>query len=509
MKKSLSKKLISSITATLMAASYILPAVPEIPTRAAALSDEEKVTLLVGDNSDIRGKDLETTIRNAENKYALGIASQFGVFLNGDFYDDGADSEGRTAARGTINKSGVNGFDVGSGDYLDKFTLESLLGSKGFAHVIAGNIQNLSPYSNDMYSNKGESDKFFNPKIFAYSTEGSINMESISGVPASPEQIKGALQVHQVDLIDFDAVYEMLGSRSKLLSEQQTPGTSFSADTTKQTIIPYFYQYHYADKGGEETERPLTGEAVFLYEGSETDTIKFNLTKEEWEQACACQYFSFRGIPEEADIVISVAGKNIDMVQYGAGASYTLDRFTGISPNVDGSEEQSISKGYYTYDSDGNVHGKYNNDEGTNRVLYNFYEAEYIGLESAFQGTILAPYATFKGSGYAHLSGALVVGSIAEGNAFEFGYRPYQGSIDVLGLKADYAVDISKFAEDGKTLLPGAKIGLFEVNEDGSIGSMVEEIVTTGGTDKMYMGSGNYALMETAPPAGYKRTDKI
>ena len=68
MKKSLSKKLISSITATLMAASYILPAVPEIPTRAAALSDEEKVTLLVGDHSDIRGKDLETTMRNAENK---------------------------------------------------------------------------------------------------------------------------------------------------------------------------------------------------------------------------------------------------------------------------------------------------------------------------------------------------------------------------------------------------------------------------------------------------------
>ncbi|MBE6851242.1 MAG: choice-of-anchor A family protein, partial [Ruminococcus sp.] len=509
MKKKVWKKLVSSVTAVLLTASYVLPAMPNVMTKAAALTDEEKVTLLVGKNSELRGKDVATTLKNAEYKYALGIASQFGVFVNGDFYDDDCDSEGRVAVKGTINKANRKNFDVGSGDYIDRYTLESLLNNSGFAHVIAGTrIQNLAPYSNGAYTDNGAGDPYYQGKIFVYGTDGSIDMATISGIDTDPAYQIEELEVYQADLIDFDAVFTMLEKRSAMLSKQQSPGASFSADTEKKTPIPYFYQYSAESKNGEETTRTLTGEAVFLYEGIDTDCVRFNLTEQEWEQAQACQYFSFRGIPDDAYIVVSVAGKQIDMVQYGTGESHTLDRFTGISPNADGSDEQSISKGYYTYDKNGNLHGKWNNDKDVARVLYNFYEADSVELESAFQGTILAPHASFLGKNYAHLSGALIAGTIAEGTIFEFGYRPYEGPISVVGLKADYSVDISKFAEDGTSFLAGATFGLYEVNPDGSLGSLVETIVSTGGKDKLYLAQGDYALKEIAPPDGYKLNDK-
>ena len=47
----------------------------------------DDVTLLVGEGSSLRGETVEQTIQNANREYALGIASQFCVFLDGDFTD--------------------------------------------------------------------------------------------------------------------------------------------------------------------------------------------------------------------------------------------------------------------------------------------------------------------------------------------------------------------------------------------------------------------------------------
>ncbi len=501
MKKTFGKKLLSSVTAVMMTASYVLSAFPFSLGAADTLSEAEKVTLLVGNNSDLAKDTVENTIAYAESLYALGIASQFGVFLNGDFYDDGCDSEGRTAVAGTINASSRDWFDIGSGDFLDKISLESLLDNSGFAHVIAGDtVQNLSTRSNDAYKDLNGNDLGMVPKIFAYGND--IRTETLGG--------DAAYQAYNTELINFEEVFLMLSDRSLTLSEQSSPGTSFSADTAKKVNIPYFHQNYYASKDGTEQNKTLTGEAVFLYEGGDTDVVKFNLTSAEWLDAQACQHFSFRGIPEDAYIIISVAGTEIDLVQYGTNESGTLDRYTGISVNTDGSDEQSVSKGYYTYDDEGNLHGKWNNDEGVERILYNFYEADSVLLESAFQGTILAPGASFKGEGQGHLSGALIADNILPGTNFEFGYRPYTGPYSILGISSDYQIEVSKFAADGTSFLAGATIGVYNVNDDGTQGNLAASFVSSGsGSDLVTIAPGKYMMKEIQAPDGYKVGDTV
>lgn len=491
MKKSLGRRLISGITSALLAVSYAVPSSPVFG--AGAVSEVDPVTLLVGENSPLRGSDVTETLKKAENAYAIGIASQFSVFLNGDFYDNGCDSEGRTAVGGSINLGTATQYDVGSGDYLDKYSLESLLNDSGYAHVIAGgSIQNLSRSSNDSYKDLSGNDLGKTGKIFVYGD--SINEGSLMG--------DSKYVAYKENLIDFAATFKMLNDRSTLLASQQSQGAAFSADPTEVETITYFWQYNPASKDGEvDNNRKLSGVAHFNYDGPETEVVKFNLTEEEWQQAEKCQYFSFEGIPDNAYIIVSAAGKTLDLVQYKNDMSHTFDRFTAING-------QSISKGYFTYDEEGNLHGKWNNDAGVSRLLYNFYEAKDVTLKSSFQGTILAPNASFLGKDSGHLSGALIADNLKEGSNFEFGYRPYLGPFSILELSSKYTINLSKFSEDGKTPLKGATLGFFEV-KDGAVSESPSDTVETDGNALMTVNvnPGKYVVKEIAAPDGYTVSD--
>ena len=91
----------------------------------------------------------DEVIEAAKRKYFLGIASDFCVFLQGDFNPSGADCEGRVAVGGNIvfDKNDDDSIDndynyqLGSGDYTTMTALintDNYLGVTSFAHAIVG-----------------------------------------------------------------------------------------------------------------------------------------------------------------------------------------------------------------------------------------------------------------------------------------------------------------------------------------------------------------------------------
>ncbi len=123
--------------------------------------------LLVGDGSPLYDDSAKKVIQNAEETYALGIASQFCVFLQGDFTLRAADCEGRAAVGENIAFDGDYNYQIGSGDYASYTPLKSTseyTGITNFAHAIVGgtvtNVNTLSQkgggpgyfeYENDLF----------------------------------------------------------------------------------------------------------------------------------------------------------------------------------------------------------------------------------------------------------------------------------------------------------------------------------------------------------------------
>ena len=125
MRKTLGKRMISGITSALLAVTYVLPQsmgrvgrellsadavserymVPNVYGQDANNGYSPKAlsqaTLLVGDGSPLAALDgsAKKSITNARNTYFLGIASQFGIFLEENMEVNGADAEGRVAVR--------------------------------------------------------------------------------------------------------------------------------------------------------------------------------------------------------------------------------------------------------------------------------------------------------------------------------------------------------------------------------------------------------------------------
>ena len=175
MKKSFKKRLLSGVTSALLAVSSAIPNVSSLsaalPLSASAatvgnmvqnandgktandgnsLGEISESDLLVGKGSPLAAKDgtAATAIQNAREKYLLGIASQFSIFLEGDLKPTTADAEGRVAVGGNFLFQGAYNYQVGNGDYASSTPLTSLEEYKGvtnFAHAIVnGKIKNVN-----------------------------------------------------------------------------------------------------------------------------------------------------------------------------------------------------------------------------------------------------------------------------------------------------------------------------------------------------------------------------
>ncbi|MBD5159739.1 MAG: choice-of-anchor A family protein, partial [Ruminococcus sp.] len=545
---------ISFITAFMMSMMSIMTglspttvsAEPVTIPSASGKSETDDVTLLVGKDSKLRGSDITSTIKNYEKSYALGIASQFCLFLRDNFTPNNSDAEGRVAVGGNIiSETGNNEYEAGNGDFTGHVSLDELIKNSGYANVIVnGTANGLIPTSWNEYTladgTKGYPEKKFWVKdkdSFTPSKNFTDNAGDRWSGNINDYLYEGSTAFNIADYFD-----KTLGGISdKLLNQKSDTSVTFKSNATP---ISYFNQWDPAQYKGDFKDFTPTGETVFTYNGSPSaKTVYFDLTEAEWKKASNTQVFRFEGIPDDAYIVVNVAGKAIDINPDGEDR-YTYIHDKAISKGsftvvkADGSivpvaDVNAVLKGNFDYDNENfqkeldkiikdnfgegaYVTGMFNNYQEVDRILYNFHEAEKISYQQAFQGTIFAPNADVD-SKQGHLSGALIAKSAKGG--MEFGYRPFQGPKSMLGATSGYVIPVKK--TDGINLLAGATLELVDgeevVSEIDTTGEAPFDLITIPTTidfegnttyelDKPI--TKTYILREKSAPAGYSKTDE-
>lgn len=388
-------------------------------------------TLLAG-NSPLKADTLEETIKNYEDKYLLGIASEFCVFLRENFEVTESDTEGSVAVGGDIIVSTPwETYTIGAGDYWTHTSLDQLNKYReGAATVILGG--QLKGKLNDIYYKDGnvyESDTAGEDnrgntilKPEEKSTKKidiNFNMSELpedyplDSIPDKSEgnwQCIDKSQTYVTKLLDFDEVFAKLISTSKSMA-QNRDNTTITWDDDAETI-------------------------TFTYIGTEKtrECVYFNLSAEDYVHFQNAATVAFENIPklptpravvnndgtegtwEYSYIVVNVEGK-------GTVHIANPDKHAGVKgTSING---KFISREFWENDD------SKNNDPGVTSLLYNFYEADKVVIGNNFQGTIFAPGAnvtdefTESGSARGHLSGALIANSFK--GATQFGYRTFTG----------------------------------------------------------------------------------
>ena len=496
--------------------------------------EAEKVKLLVGSNKpEITGSTVEETLSLARSKYLLGIASQFGVFLEGNFIDHSADVESRLAVGGGANLSdsktledikigdkdwekGQKGFEVGNGDFTDKISLEKLTNNWDFAHAIVGTgpFRMINTVSHDEYKKIDDSSGKLG-KLFVIGSDVNLNDTSVNYTWNKQAYDVSSFRKTDEPLIDFTTEFAHIRNISKKLSEQVTEGTALIFSANVNNISYDAYKDNIVAFDSLNSDKYWNGNiAHFRYTGEDTNVVKFNITYEEWLAVSdKCSIISYEGIPENANIIINVAkeSENI-LIEVTPQYKFTLVNGVQITPgNLTLSGKEDLN---YTVK---------NNDEYCEKILYNFSTATSLNITENFSGNILAPNADVTGAKNGHLSGALVAKSFS--GALEFGYRPYQGTIDLLGSTAGYVVPFDKFVDDlngngnDNPRLAGATFEIKDENnnvvdtwtstEETSYITFPTELDFTGG--KTYNETNQtvthtYTISEKSAPEGYTTT---
>ncbi|MDE5563516.1 MAG: choice-of-anchor A family protein, partial [Oscillospiraceae bacterium] len=526
MKKTIGKRLLSSVTSVLLAASYILPGSGGLSAFAADNISGSKtiddVTLLVGTPKDgtenpLRGDDVASTIQNYKNEYALGIASQFCVFIEDYFVPHDSDAEGRVAVGGHFEvKTGLD-YQVGKGDFQEgndkgnpDANLDNLLNSEGYAHFIWGALERNNGVYDDPalegvgWEVYGEADE----KKVAFDSSklvdgGSAKEYLESGYPNNKDNFYGT----EGSLIDFDEQFKTLQTNSEKLAKMKNQfeikshyqtdhwGTkfdvvtvSYTGDPTKPTDTVYFN----LDELSAEDRAIFNSANIVRYE---------NIPKLETPRTVVDNNGTDTSTWEYSYIVINDSSEGEISLGHRRNSTDWATHYTTIK-GYDAEAAINVSKEgdvWMEYDDEGIMHRGYpvknlhpagtdngirgeNNEAGVTSLLYNFPNADQIVLVSQFQGTILAPNAHvtdakfLKKNGTAeekekwknvnedspHISGAVIAKSF-EGN-IEFGYRPFTGPISMLGADTGYVIDLSKQIAGLGELLDGAEIGLYDAN---------------------------------------------
>ncbi|MBR6792022.1 MAG: choice-of-anchor A family protein [Ruminococcus sp.] len=489
MKKTLGKRLLSSVTSALISVSCVVTSAPMgmLTTSAAdllPLSNNENrktddVTLLVGETNPIRGETVAETLAKAEGTYALGIASQFAAFVKDDFTATDSDVEGRLAVGGDLLGMSWNGdtwfYEVGNGIYKeengingdDEFSadtgLDVVLGTTGYAHVIAtgGSIQKVNITSGDAKTNL-DGQKVNIDKKIVVSTSTDYSSYDTSYLKDSYKD-----HFYQTDGLFNVANYfnKIINNRSEILYQNDVTGT--------------------AEWDGNALNLTYTGDE------EAPETIYFNVT--DWNSDVTSVNID---VPFGSYVVINCDDEVIDIGK-GSGDNQVYTKYAGS--NID------------------KLSTKHNNMSASEYILYNFPKAETVNYSACFNGTILAPKADFLSTkngngGNPHLSGAVIVEGF--NGCAEIGYRPFAGSVDMLGLTVLYTIDLDKFAEDGTTPLAGATLGLYSVKTDDNGNIITDEngdpvlelantVETDGSTATVNVFPGKYVIKEISAPDGY------
>lgn len=504
------------LTAAGVLSSLVMPAISA--TKIADDSTENNVNLLIGDNS--YGSDITTVTNNLNNKFALGVASQFSVFLNGGFTIDEADTEGRIACAGGIDAKGYSDnygywdsygnwqnayYNIGKGHWYDNNTSIGF-GDLGLNDDAAKVISNGGKF--DYCSIQHWGGQYNNDFGYRYAF-----LEK-NGFPANITVDYSKWWVYKYtnenDIIDFTSTFELLENRSKIIAENAE---------------------NIADYANHPTVEVKKDENKVIFDGNKdgqtATAVTFNITSQQWAEINQMSgdkiHFEFKNIPQ---LATSIPGKevnsngNVDDVTWQSSyIMINVDAGTNVEiPNKD--LRTSINGEFISKDDNGNLNNKF----GCASLLYNFKDATSLTLGRNFQGTILAPKASVTDHGRiqhddgsygasGHLSGALVAQSFD--GSMEFGYRPYQGPIEVI--EKTYKVTIDKLAKDANgnettTHLAGATFEIYKLGENDVRGEKVATIITSDNKDNDYvmLPAGRYELVETHAPQGYiKNSESI
>ena len=244
MRKSIAKRLVSGFTSALVAVSYAIPSGLSslggriLKTNAAntvsnitGTNTTDDVTLLVGktpvkhDGTPFTATEkasLESITQAYDEEYALGIASQFALFVSGDFAPKDSDAEGRTVIGGNLDvETSWASYVIGKGDYARGTALSTLLNNSDYASVILGGSVTVGKISNE--TNKPEND---NSKLIVFNrnedeVKQNIELYMKGFFENSTYTDVGKAQTYAVKLFDIEEQFENLNKRSHMMNHQK------------------------------------------------------------------------------------------------------------------------------------------------------------------------------------------------------------------------------------------------------------------------------------------------
>ncbi len=458
------------------------------------------LTLLFGQKTDGAPLDwledvttLDAALRAAEDEYFLGMASDFCAFIEGDFIPTDADAEGRVAAGGNLmfqqTESNYWNYQIASGDYQSMTPIQDTgpyQGITGFASALAGGklfrINTMSSGNKDQVTGAITAGAHTSGSTVYYTPEnGGFKSFLVGNVNASRHwdgdkkvDIFYSTSCHHDYPSDCPVCagdlteHAYLGTVNELAQMYQYNPTEAYPDL-RQIITTVFSEIRNRSQTlSQMSSIPGSisdGVANFKYTGpKDVETVYFEL--DAWDEGLHTVNFSNIPMKKNADgserpvnIIVNCGGQQVNL---RANSGNFVTKIGNTEIHKEGNSGQ-------------------NNHEWSSCLLYNFYEATKMSLNGNFNGTILAPNADVqsddKCSG--HLSGALIAKSFYGG--IEFGYRPYRGGSDILGMVSSYAIPVDKFNGNG-AFLSGAQLKVEQSTDNGSTFKTFMEHITAGKT---------------------------
>lgn len=451
--------------------------------------EAELLTLLFGKNSDGTSlawlKDattLDEALSAAEDEYFLGMASDFCAFIEGDFIPTEADAEGRVAVGGDLmfKQTGSNiwNYQIASGDYQSMTPIQDTgpyKGITGFASALVGgkmyrintlSTGNKSKVAGTLVAGHTSGDTvYYTPEV------GGFKSFVVGNITASrhwdgdnSQDIAYSTGCHH-DYPSDCAICASNSSDHQYLANVNELAQMYEYTDVRQIITKVFSEVRNRSQALSQvssTPGVVNGNTVtFTYTGSEdADTVYFAV--DSWDGAWNGVEFvnipTKDGIP--VNIIVNCGGNVVNL--HGDGNNFAT--------TINGTSIHNIAN------------NNENNHMWSSCLLYNFYEATEMTLNGNFNGTVLAPNADVKSdtdtcSG--HLSGALIAKSFYGG--LEFGYRPYRGGSNILGLVSGYAAPVDKLDGDNK-FLSGAELKVEQSLDNGSTFQTFMEHITDNNT---------------------------
>lgn len=397
---------------------------------------------------------LAQVIQNADENFLLGIASRFCVFVEDYYQPNDSDAEGRVAVGGDFIVDANFAYQIGKGPYLTTDSLESKMNNIGFAYLILGGAVTKGGLG-DERNDSGNIYKLGNEIGVLEEAARRVILNHTTGESVSTAGLIPLDRVYLAELFDFAAEYAKFEDTSKRISGNHTAGVSKNVAVELNKEIPYQVIPEVKDSNGVLTGYEVINKSytdpeyktlTLTYTGTantSSDTIFFNLSEGDID---GLDEIHFIGVGD-ANVVINVPDGGT--INFGDDGSTIVTKFgdSEISKKqdiVDKASFESMSLEEQTARRNEIAHNEHvsNNSEASERILYNFYNANEIILNRNLNGTLLAPNAHIDGGhighgtnlgvledGNGHLSGAMIAKSFH--GALEIGFRPYAGNASI------------------------------------------------------------------------------